>query len=337
MVNQVYETYSVELNALSVDGVAFLSDRTQSTMEVNMKTKFPKSDQVISHIKDNTLESTPPTRVKHLLLASDFDQTLSFNDSGEVLSEMLGLPDFERKVQGLANSHLVQQGGELTYLLLHDPDYRQVRREHLIETGRRIRLKKNLAPLMGLLQRGIDGHRFTFYVVSASPEDVVRSALEGIVPPERIIGTKLNFDHDSGEISSVSQLTAGYGKVTALDKLQTQLGISWDRIVYVGDGSSDVHVMLHVNRCDGYTIAVSENQHLAPIARRTVLSDNAFSVLIPILEDVIGWTDRAQIRELFESHDLDVRGWDKTQVDRLTILPTLSEANGLPMEVATMA
>lgn len=261
-------------------------------------------------------------RVKKLLLASDFDQTISFNDSGVVLSEMLGLSDFEAKVNGLARSHLVQQGGELTYLLLHDPDYRKVRAEHLWEVGKRIRLKKNLAAFIELLESGIDGHYFTFYVVSASPEEVIRSALENIVPPERIFGTRLNFDDSSGEITAVSQLTAGYGKVTALDELQQKLGISSDRIVYVGDGSSDLHVMLHVNRREGFTIAVSENHHIAPIAQRTVLSDNAFSVLIPILEDVVGWNDRSQVRKLFEEHGLDVHGWDKTQVDRLTIQET---------------
>ena len=34
---------------------------------------------------------------KHYLLVSDFDQTLSFNDSGLVLSEMLGITGFTRK------------------------------------------------------------------------------------------------------------------------------------------------------------------------------------------------------------------------------------------------
>ena len=63
-------------------------------------------------------------------------------------------------------------------------------------------------------------------------------------------------------------------------------------------------------------------RHLVQIARRTVLSDNAFSVLVPILEDVVGWKDRARIRELFEEYGLDVQGWERTQVDRLTILPT---------------
>lgn len=65
--------------------------------------------------------------------ASDFDQTLSFNDSGIVLSKILGTSGFEQKVAGLAQINLVQQGGELAYLLLHDPEYRRVRREHLVE------------------------------------------------------------------------------------------------------------------------------------------------------------------------------------------------------------
>ena len=81
---------------------------------------------------------------KQYLLASDFDQTLSFKDSGIVLSELLGTSGFEEKVAGLARINLVQQGGELAYLLLHDPEYRQVRREHLVEVGKRIRLKQNI-------------------------------------------------------------------------------------------------------------------------------------------------------------------------------------------------
>ena len=57
-----------------------------------------------------------------------------------------------------------------------------------------------------------------------------------------------------------------------------------DHTIYVGDGSSDVHVMLHVNNRDGFTIAVSENRQLASIAKRTVLSDDAFSIVVPILD-----------------------------------------------------
>jgi hypothetical protein len=74
------------------------------------------------------------------LLASDFDQTLSFKDSGVVLSELLGVSGFEERVAGLARCNLVQQGGELAYLIRHDPEFRGVRREHLEEAGRRVRL-----------------------------------------------------------------------------------------------------------------------------------------------------------------------------------------------------
>ena len=79
--------------------------------------------------------------IKHYLLASDFDQTLSFNDSGTVLADLLGVRGFEEKVNGLRRSNLVHQGGELAYLIRHDPEFRGVRRENLIEAGRRVRLK----------------------------------------------------------------------------------------------------------------------------------------------------------------------------------------------------
>ena len=78
--------------------------------------------------------------VKQYLLASDFDQTLSFHDSGLVLSELVGIParEFERKTAILSVQNLVQQDGELAYLLLHDPEYRsRVRKEHLAQAGAR--------------------------------------------------------------------------------------------------------------------------------------------------------------------------------------------------------
>src|SRR5260370_11787751 len=88
---------------------------------------------------------------KQYLLASDFDQTLSFNDSGIVLSEMLGISGFQDRISGLSRIHLVQQGGELAYLLLHDPEYRRIRKHDLIEAGRRIHLDQNIRLLSGLL------------------------------------------------------------------------------------------------------------------------------------------------------------------------------------------
>ena len=213
---------------------------------------------------------TDATR-KHFLLASDFDQTLSFRDSGLVLSELLGISGFQERVEGLARINLVQQGGELAYLIRHDPEFRGVRREHLVEAGRRVRLKDNIPALVDFLGAGTASCRFSFFVVSAAPREIVISALDGIVPAANIIGTELEFDAASGEVRNIRRVPAGYGKVAVIDELGERLGVAPDRVIYVGDGSSDVHVMLHVNNRDGFTIAVSENRQLARIATTTML------------------------------------------------------------------
>src|SRR5215472_6733870 len=213
------------------------------------------------------------TALKRYIFASDFDQTLSFNDSGYVLSEMLGIPadEFERKAVGMARLNLVQQGAELAYLLLHDPEFHsRVRKEHLYEAGKKIRLKNDIELLFETLA-AIDSRHFDSYVLSAAPVEVIRSALEGIVPPDHIFGTEFAYN-PSGEIDRIVRAVAGYGKVA----------------------------VLHVNARDGFTIAVSESKHVAQIAKRTVLSSNALAVIVPILEVVLGW-NRASIREFFES------------------------------------
>lgn len=254
---------------------------------------------------------------RHFLIASDFDQTLSFNDSGAVLSELIGASSFDEKVRGLARSNLVNQGGELAYLIRHDPEFRGVRREHLEETGRRVRLRSHIPELVGLLDGGLDAVRFSYCVISAAPREVILSALDGIVPPERIFGTELDFD-EAGEVRSIRRVPAGYGKVAVVEELEARLGTAPDRTIYIGDGSSDVHVMLHVNNRDGYTIAVSENQQLARIARSTVLSDNAFSIMVPLLERVLGWRT-SEIRVLCERHGLTLHEWEKARTDRVTL------------------
>ncbi len=258
------------------------------------------------------------TPIKHYLLASDFDQTLSFKDSGLVLSELLGISGFEDRVAGLAGSNLVQQGGELAYLIRHDPEFRGVRREHLVEAGRRVRLKSAIPALVDFLNHGTEGYRFSFFVISAAPREIVASALAGVVPPEHIYGTDLEFDAASGEVRAIQRVPAGYGKVAVIEELEHRLGITPDRMIYVGDGSSDVHVMLHVNNRDGFTIAVSENKQLARIAKSTVLSDNAFSIMVPILDQLLHWRT-GDIRTLFESYGLTLSEWEKERTDRVTI------------------
>lgn len=266
------------------------------------------------------LERTVPK--KEFLLLSDFDQTLSFKDSGLVLAEMMGISNFHDHVRKLADTHFVQQGGELAYLLLHEPAFKDIRKQHLREAGKRVRLKNHIELLSKLLQN-IGGFRFSFYVVSAGPQEIVESALEGIVPPDHIFASQLEFDAED-RVVGVSCLRAGYGKVAMLDHLRGQAPVGHNHLVYVGDGSSDVHVMLHVNRLDGLTIAVSENKYLTQIAKRTVLSEDALSILVPILEDVLDWNPY-QIRSFFEQHGFILQEWEKVQTDTLSIVNAREE------------
>src|SRR6201998_3675630 len=208
--------------------------------------------------------------VKQFLLASDFDQTLSFNDSGVVLSELIGFHGFHDKVSGLSEMNLVQQGAELSYLILHDPEFRGVRREHLIETGKRIRLKHDVALFARSLENLAEGYKFSFYVISAAPQEIIQSALEGIVPADHIFGTRFRYNDATGEVESILRGSAGWGKTTLLEEIRAMLGISHDRIIYMGDGSSDLPVMMHVNHHDGLTIAVSEGKYITKVGGRRV-------------------------------------------------------------------
>ena len=86
----------------------------------------------------------------------------------------------------------------------------------------------------------------------------------------------------------------------------------------MGDGSSDLPVMMHVNQYDGLTIAVSEAKFISRVAKRTVLSANAMSVLVPVLERIMNWNS-AEIRRFFGSYGLTLLEWDRMHTDILTI------------------
>jgi len=67
----------------------------------------------------------------------------------------------------------------------------------------------------------------------------------------------------------------------------------------------------------------SETKSIARIAGRGVLSENALSVLVPILEETLGWNG-AQIRDLFTSCGVVIHEWDKVRTDWVTFqrIPT---------------
>jgi hypothetical protein len=93
-----------------------------------------------------------------------------------------------------------------------------------------------------------------------------------------------------------------------------------DHVIYTGDGSSDIHVMLHINSRDGLTIAVSESPNVSQIAKRTVLSSSALAVLAPVLEEVAGW-ERYRIRGFFEANGMLIQEWERVRTDWLTVRP----------------
>ena len=82
--------------------------------------------------------------------------------------------------------------------------------------------------------------------------------------------------------------------------------------------------MLHINARDGLTIAVSESQNVAQIAKRTVLSTSALAVLAPILEEVAGW-ERYRIRSFFEANGMLIQEWERVRTDWLTLRTTAGE------------
>jgi hypothetical protein len=84
-------------------------------------------------------------------------------------------------------------------------------------------------------------------------------------------------------------------------------------------------------------VAVSENKYIAPIAKRSILSEDALSPLIPVLEEIVGLTDPVSVRSLFESHGLQIQEWDKVRTDWLKIgeIATKSFANSASKQGAS--
>ncbi|MBI5788008.1 MAG: haloacid dehalogenase-like hydrolase [Candidatus Schekmanbacteria bacterium] len=250
------------------------------------------------------------------LFVSDFDKTLSLDDSGYLLAEKLGISPrgFDGKVEDIRRKNIVQLGGELAYLITSDKDFcGKVSKTLLQEVGKETKLKKNVAQFISLLNNGIDNTEFYTCVTSAGPWDIISQALEGIIPPENIYATTFSYD-ELGIVTEVIRTGAGDAKVATLDELKIRQKIPRSQIIYVGDGTSDVHVMLHVRAYNGFPIAVSSSPYMGHIAKRTVISDNALAVLIPILEVINGYTEE-QIIDYFAKLKRPINEWNRAQIE----------------------
>ncbi len=61
-----------------------------------------------------------------------------------------------------------------------------------------------------------------------------------------------------------------------------------------------------------------------------MLSDNAMSVLVPLMEKVMNW-DSAKIRKFFASNGLTLLEWEKVRTDMLTIQESAEPIAATPM------
>lgn len=256
---------------------------------------------------------------KKIIFASDFDKTLSVGDVGIILSAKLGISAqaFDRKIEEIKRKNIVQLGGELAHLIVRDPDYAgKVTKDLLYEVGKEVELKKGVSELMKILAEGIDNYRFIPYIVSAAPKECVERAVENILPAENVYGT--TFTYKNGIVQDVERTNAGHAKVATLDMLKEKENVPRDAIIYVGDGSSDIHVMLHIMSYSGYPITVSPSPYMGHICRRSVISDNVLSILVPIFEDLLKY-DQEKIRAYFEGRGHPILEWNRADTEWLNI------------------
>ena len=256
---------------------------------------------------------------KKIIFASDFDKTLSVGDVGYILSAKLGVSteQFDRKIEEIKRKNIVQLGGELAHLIVRDPDYvGKVTKDLLCEVGKEIELKKGVSELVKILTDGIDNYVFSPYILSAAPKECVEKAVENILPASSVYGT--TFIYKNGVVQDVERTNAGHAKVATLDMLKEKEGVPRDAIIYVGDGSSDVHVMLHVLSYNGYPITVSPSPYMGHICRRSVISENVLSILVPILEDLLKY-DKEKVRAYFEGRGHPILEWNRADTEWLDI------------------
>ncbi|HTY45750.1 MAG TPA: HAD-IB family phosphatase [Patescibacteria group bacterium] len=256
---------------------------------------------------------------KKFLFVSDFDKTLSVGDIGYILSAKLGVSakQFDQKIEEIKRRNIVQLGGELAHLIARDPDYAgKVTKDLLYEVGQEVELKKGVTDLMKILSEGIDNYRFSTYILSAAPKECVEKAVGQILPVENVYGT--TFMYKDNVVQDVERTNAGHAKVATLDMLKEKENVPRNAIIYIGDGSSDVHVMLHVMSYDGYTITVSPSPYMGHICRRSVISDNVLSLLVPIFEDLLDY-DQERVRAYFEGRGHPILEWNRANTEWLDI------------------
>ena len=87
-----------------------------------------------------------------------------------------------------------------------------------VEVGRRVRLRRT-SMLADCLAEGIHGFSFSFFVISAAPEEVIHSALEASSSRHTSSAPSSTMTRCPAK-SFNRRVPAGYGKVAVLDELE---------------------------------------------------------------------------------------------------------------------
>jgi len=133
--------------------------------------------------------------VKRYLFASDFDQTLTFNDTGYVLSELVGIPtaEFERKATGMASSTWSSKARSYpTFCCTTRNSVRACAASTSSKSASASASKKILSCCISMLENGIEGYHFDFYVLSAAPVGKLSLCPGRDGADEPHLGTELN-------------------------------------------------------------------------------------------------------------------------------------------------
>ena len=181
---------------------------------------------VPAHFKPVRPETLENWYEKALSAGADFDQTLSFNDSGFVLSELLGVPGFEEKVKGFATRTWCNRAQNWPICILHDPEFRGVRREHLIEAGRRVRLKQHIPRARDVSRAGT--RRLPVRLFRRLRRAARRSSSRHSTASCRrshLSARSSATTRDSARSATIERVPAGYGKVAVLDEFAARLGV----------------------------------------------------------------------------------------------------------------
>ena len=247
---------------------------------------------------------------KHYLFVSDFDQTLSFNDSGRLLSETLGITGFEEKVAGLSRLNLVQSGAELTYLLRHDPEYRRrVRR-------RRPRGSRPTDPPQGQHRTTRvapqQGHRrlpvrLLRRIRGARGDRACRAREHRAAEPHHRHSAQLRSALRRDLVGGERRCRLRKGDRARNAPHRAGRSARARRLRWRREAPTSTSCCTSIALRRTHHRRVAGHGRSPKIARRTVMSDDALSVLVPILEEIAKYSDARRFATSSSSTDSSSR------------------------------